>query len=159
MESLTQPQHHEKSSPDTLHHETSLLQSLHNNHHETTPAEPSSLQLNHSRSIWKQEYITSATNLLANLNELEYITKNVKRLCVNIPDGIEDTTKNLNAEMGAILEKINENEDIKKLKDISNKIWKERNIQDKRNKYVSNENIYPLSPSKKQRRHDSNAIF
>ena len=52
-----------------------------------------------------------------------------------------------------------ENEDIKKLKNISNKVWKERNIPEKRNKYMSKENIYPLSPSKKQRRHDSNAIF
>ncbi|PKY52945.1 hypothetical protein RhiirA4_408727 [Rhizophagus irregularis] len=54
---------------------------------------------------------------------------------------------------------MSENEDIGKLKDISNKIWKERNIQGKRNKYMSKENIYPLSPSKKQRRHDSNSIF
>ena len=51
--------------------------------------------------------------------------------------------------MGAILEKINENEAIKKLKNISNKVWKERNIPEKRNKYMSKENIYPLSPSKK----------
>ena len=116
-------------------------------------------QLNHSKGIWKQEYITSATNLLANLNELEHITKSVKRLCMNVPDGIEETTKNLNAEMGAILERINENEDIKKLKNISNKVWKERNIQEKRNKIISKENIYPLSPSKKQRRHDSNELF
>jgi hypothetical protein len=145
--SSPQPSSPQPSSPQPLHH---------NNHHETMPG---MLQLNHSKSIWKQEYITSATNLLANLNELEHITKSIKRLCVNIPEGIEETTKNLNAEMGAILEKINENEDIKKLKDISNKVWKERNIQDKRNKFVSKENIYPLSPSKKQRRHDSHAIF
>jgi len=146
--SILASQHHETSSPQPLHH---------NNNHETTP-EPI-LQLNHSKSIWKQEYITSATSLLANLNELEHITKSIKRLCINIPDGIEETTKNLNAEMEAILEKINENEDIKKLKNISNKVCKERNIPEKRNKYMSKENIYPLSPSKKQRRHDSNAIF
>ena len=64
----------------------------------------------------------SATSLLANLNELEHITKSIKRLSINIPDGIEETTKNLNVEMGVILEKINENEDIKKLKNISNKV-------------------------------------
>ncbi len=61
--------------------------------------------------------------------------------------------------MGAILEKVNKNEDIRKLKDISSKVWKERNIQGKKNKYIPNENIYSLFPSKKQRRHNSNAIF
>jgi hypothetical protein len=55
----------------------------------------------------------------------------------------------------SILEKMSENEDIRKL----NKIWKERNIQGKRNKYMSRKNIYLLSPSKKQRRHDSNSVF
>jgi hypothetical protein len=61
--------------------------------------------------------------------------------------------------MVSILEKLDENEDIKKLRDVSNKIWKERNTQGKKNKHVSKENICPLSPSKKQRRHDSNSIF
>ena len=82
--------------------------------------------------------------MLANLNELEHITKNIKRLYINIPDGIEEITKNLNVKIGVILEKINENEDIKKLKNISNKVWKERNILEKRNKYMSKENIWEL---------------
>ena len=33
-----------------------------------------------------------------------------------------------------------------------------RNIQGKKNKYIPNENIYSLSPSKKQRRHNSNTF-
>ena len=66
--------------------------------------------------------------------------------------------KSLNVEMATILEKVNKNEDIKKLKDISSKVWKERNIQGKKNKYIPNENIYSLSPSKKQRRHNSNTF-
>ena len=110
-------------------------------------------------AIWKQEHITLATNLLANLNELELIAKSIKQLSANVPDGIKEETKQLNTEMAFILEKIDENEDIKKLRDISNKIWKERNIQEKRNKHMLKENIYPLSPSKKQRRHDSHSIF
>jgi hypothetical protein len=80
-------------------------------------------------------------------------------LSVNIPNGIEESAKHLNLEMESALEKINENEEIRKLKDISNKIWKERNIQGKKNINKSKENIYPLSPSKKQRRHESNSIF
>lgn len=87
------------------------------------------------------------------------VTKSIKQLCANVPDGIEEDAKQLNKEMAFILEKVNENEDIKKLRDISNKVWKERNTQDKRNKHMLKENIYPLSPSKKQRRHDSHSIF
>ena len=61
--------------------------------------------------------------------------------------------------MESILEKINGSEDIRNLKEISNKVWKERNTREKRNNYISKENIYPLSPSKKQRRHESHSIF
>ncbi|PKC12197.1 hypothetical protein RhiirA5_464776 [Rhizophagus irregularis] len=121
--------------------------------------EPVHSLLNHNVAIWKQEHITLATNLLANLNELELIAKSIKQLSVNVPDGIKEDAKQLNIVMAFILEKIDENEDIKKLRDISNKIWKERNTQEKRNKHMLKENIYPLSPSKKQRRHDSHSIF
>jgi len=61
--------------------------------------------------------------------------------------------------MEFVLEKINESEDIRNLKDISNKIWKERNTKGKKSNYKSKENVYPLSPSKKQRHHDSHSIF
>ena len=110
-------------------------------------------------AIWKQEYIVSATNILANLNEMEFITKNIKRLSENVPDGVDDEAKNLNKKMRTVLEKINDNEDIKKLKDITNNVWKERSQSKKENKYMLKENIYPLSPTKKQQRHNSNAIF
>ena len=115
------------------------------------------MNLYHNKSIWKQECITSATNLLANLNEIEHITESIRRLCANVPDGIDETMKILNVEMGAVLEKVNKNEDIRKLKDISSKVWKERNIQGKKNKYIPNEISIHLR--KKQRRHNSNAIL
>ncbi|RIA93040.1 hypothetical protein C1645_735908 [Glomus cerebriforme] len=50
-------------------------------------------------------------------------------------------------------------EDIRNLKDITNKVWKERSQIKKENKYMTKENIYPLSPTKKQQCHNSNAIF
>jgi hypothetical protein len=62
------------------------------------------------------------------------IAKSIKQLSVNVPNGIKEDAKQLNIEMAFILEKTDKNEDIKKLRDISNKIWKERNSQDKRNK-------------------------
>jgi len=39
-----------------------------------------------NKSIWKQECITLATNLLANLNEIEHITESIKRLYANISE-------------------------------------------------------------------------
>ncbi|GES95298.1 hypothetical protein RCL_jg9602.t1 [Rhizophagus clarus] len=56
--------------------------------------------LNHSAAIWKQEHITLATNLLANLNEIKFITKNIKQLSANVPDGVEENANcnNLNQE-------------------------------------------------------------
>jgi hypothetical protein len=66
------------------------------------------------------------------------IAKSIKQSSVNVSDGIKEDAKQLNIEMALVLEKIDENEDIKKLKDISNKIWKEQNTQDKRNKHMLN---------------------
>jgi hypothetical protein len=37
-----------------------------------------SLNIKQDAAIWKQEYIVSATNILANLNEMEFITNNIK---------------------------------------------------------------------------------
>ena len=71
------------------------------------------LHIKQDAAIWKQEYITSATNILANLNEMEFITKNIKRLSENIPDGVDDEAKNLNKNMKVILERITDNKDIK----------------------------------------------
>ncbi|RIA89355.1 hypothetical protein C1645_824983 [Glomus cerebriforme] len=85
-----------------------------------------SLHIKQDAAIWKQEYIVSATNILANLNEIEFITRNIKQLFENIPDGIDDEAENLNKKMKVILERINDNEDVRKLKDITNKVWKER---------------------------------
>jgi hypothetical protein len=65
----------------------------------------------------------------------------------------------LNKKIKVTLERINDNEDIRNLKDITNKVWKERSQSKKENKYIIKENIYPLSPTKKQKRHNSNAIF
>lgn len=124
---------------------------------ETTLTDP--LHIKQDAAIWKQEYIVSATNILANLNEIEFITRNIKRLSENIPEGIDEEAKNLNKKMKVILEKINDNEDVRKLKDITNKVWKERSQNKKENKHMLKENIYPLSPTKKQKRHNSNAIF
>ena len=118
-----------------------------------------SLHIKQDAAIWKQEYIVSATNILANLNEIEFITKNIKRLSENIPDRVDDEAKNLNEKMKVILERINDNEDIRKLKDITNKVWKDRSQNKKKNKHMQKENIYPLSPTKKQKCHNSNAIF
>ncbi|UZO15365.1 uncharacterized protein OCT59_006792 [Rhizophagus irregularis] len=74
---------------------------------------------------------------------MEFITNNIKRLSENIPDGVDDEARNLNKKIKVkvTLERINDNEDVRNLKDITNK------------------NIYPLSPTKKQKRHNSNAIF
>lgn len=124
---------------------------------ETISAE--TIHIKQDAAIWKQEYIASATNILANLNEIEFITKSIKRLSENIPDGVDDEARNLNKKMTIVLEKINDNEDIKKLKDITNKVWKERTQNKKENKHMLKENIYPLSPTKKQKRHNSNGIF
>ncbi|PKY61502.1 hypothetical protein RhiirA4_522559 [Rhizophagus irregularis] len=77
--------------------------------------EPVHSSLNHNVAIWKQEHITLATNLLANLNELELIAKSINQLSVNVPNGIKEDAKQLNIEMAFILEKIDENEDIKNL--------------------------------------------
>jgi hypothetical protein len=118
-----------------------------------------SLNIKQDAAIWKQEYIVSATNILANLNEMEFITNNIKWLSENIPDGVDDEAKNLNKKIKVTLERINDNEDIRNLKDITNKVWKERSQSKKENKYIIKENIYPLSPTKKQKRHNSNAIF
>ncbi|PKC76114.1 hypothetical protein RhiirA1_520540 [Rhizophagus irregularis] len=107
---------------DALHsHETPLLpsqqqeESLHNSEPTLTPPNdpektilPINSSLNHHAAIWKQEHITLATNLLANLNEIDFITKGIKRLSDNIPDGIEENTKCLNIEMKSILEKMSE---------------------------------------------------
>jgi len=117
------------------------------------------LHIKQDAAIWKQEYITSATNILANLNEMEFIARNIKQLSENVPDGIDDEAKNLNKKMKVILERINDNEDVRKLKDITNKVWKERTQNKMENKHMLKENIYPLSPTKKQQRHNSNAIF
>src|SRR6266498_2796101 len=165
--STLQPLYHVTSAPQSLYHVTSSSQPLceinlpQPSHHETSSLTPynkaqlSELNLDHNKSIWKQECIISATNLLANLNEIEHITESIKRLCANVPDEIDETMKILNVEMGAILEKVNKNEDIRKLKDISSKVWKERNIQGKKNKYIPNEISIHLR--KKQRRHNYNA--
>jgi pyruvate formate-lyase activating enzyme-like uncharacterized protein len=117
-----------------------------------------SLHIKQDAAVWKQEYIVSATNILANLNEMEFITKNINRLSENIPEGVDNEARNLK-KMKRVLEKINDNEDIKELKGITNKVWKERYQNKKENKHMLKENIYPLSPTKKQRRHNSNAIF
>ena len=119
----------------------------------------SSLHIKQDAAIWKQEYIILATNLLANLNEMEFITKNIKRLSEDIPDGVDDEARNLNKKIKTTLERINDNEDIRELKNITNKVWKERTQSKKENKHMLKENIYPLSPAKKQQRHNSNAIF
>jgi len=118
-----------------------------------------SLHIKQDAAIWKQEYIVSATNILANLNEMEFIAKNIKRLSEDVPDGVDDEARNLNKKMKITLERINENEDIRELKNIINRVWKERSQSKKENKNILKENIYPLSPVKKQRRHNSNAIF
>ncbi|PKY26541.1 hypothetical protein RhiirB3_528655 [Rhizophagus irregularis] len=52
--------------------------------------EPVNSSLNHNVAFWKQEHITLATNLLANLNELELIAKSIKQLSVNVLDSIAD---------------------------------------------------------------------
>jgi len=78
-----------------------------------------SLHIKQDAAIWKQEYIVSATNILANLNEIEFITKNIKRLSENIPDRVDDEAINLNEKIKVILERINDNEDIRKLKERS----------------------------------------
>ena len=44
---------------------------------------------NQNVAIWKQEHITLATNLLASLNETEFITKSINRLSVNVPNGVK----------------------------------------------------------------------
>ncbi|PKK70526.1 hypothetical protein RhiirC2_779589 [Rhizophagus irregularis] len=38
---------------------------------------PSSLNIEQDVAVWKQEYIVLATNILANLNEMEFITNNI----------------------------------------------------------------------------------
>ena len=91
----------------------------------------SSLHIKQDAAIWKQEYIISATNLLANLNEMEFI----KRLSEDIPDGEDDEARNLNKKIKTTLERINDNEDIRELKNITNKVWKERTQSKKENKY------------------------
>ncbi|PKC07823.1 hypothetical protein RhiirA5_500397 [Rhizophagus irregularis] len=87
-------------------------ESLHNSEPTLTPPNdpekttlPINSSINHYAAIWKQEHITLATNLLANLNEIDFITKSINRLSDNIPDGIEENAKCLNIEMKSILEK------------------------------------------------------
>ncbi|PKY44616.1 hypothetical protein RhiirA4_458964 [Rhizophagus irregularis] len=79
---------------------------------------------------------------------MEFITNNIKRLSENIPDEVDDEARNLNKKIKLILEKINDNEDVRKLKDITNKVWKERSQTKKENKYMIKENIYPFPQTK-----------
>ncbi len=78
--STLQPLYHVTSAPQSLYHVTSSSQPLceinlpQPSHHETSSLKPynkaqlSELNLDHNKSIWKQECIISTTNLLANLN-------------------------------------------------------------------------------------------
>ncbi|GET61877.1 hypothetical protein GLOIN_2v1791623 [Rhizophagus irregularis DAOM 181602=DAOM 197198] len=54
---------------------------------------------------------------------MEFITNNIKRLSENIPDGVDDEARNLNKKIKVkvTLERINDNEDVRNLKDITNK--------------------------------------
>jgi len=58
---------------------------------------------------------------------------------MNIPNGIKESAKHLNLEMESALEKINENEEIRKLKDISNKMKYSRQKEHKqvKRKHIS----------------------
>lgn len=63
--------------------------------------------------------------------------ESIKRISDNVLDEIGENTKRLNVEMKSILERISKNEDIRKLRDISNKIWKEQNIKGKKISFVT----------------------
>ncbi|RGB30345.1 hypothetical protein C1646_671776 [Rhizophagus diaphanus] len=91
-----------------------------------------SLNIKQDAIIWKQEYIVSATNI----NEMEFITNNIKRLSKNIPDEVDDEARNLNKKIKLTLERINNNEDVRNLNDITNNVWKERSQTKKENKYM-----------------------
>ncbi|PKK71948.1 hypothetical protein RhiirC2_848767 [Rhizophagus irregularis] len=52
------------------------------------------------------------------------------------PDGVDDEARNLNKKIKLTLERINDNEDVRNLKDITNKVWKERSQTKKENKYM-----------------------
>ncbi|CAB4488980.1 uncharacterized protein OCT59_024701 [Rhizophagus irregularis] len=67
---------------------------------------------------------------------MEFITNNIKRLSENIPDGVDDEARNLNKKIKLTLERIIDNEDVRNLKDITNKVWKERSQTKKENKYM-----------------------
>ncbi|PKK79679.1 hypothetical protein RhiirC2_768868 [Rhizophagus irregularis] len=73
------------------------------------------------------EQIPKTNNCLKSFNS-ELRNESIKRISDNVLDEIGENTKRLNVEMKSILERISKNEDIRKLRDISNKIWKEQNI-------------------------------
>ncbi|CAG8464689.1 7923_t:CDS:10, partial [Rhizophagus irregularis] len=93
---------------------------LHTQIHELATS-PSTSSPSRVYSSQPEETMLTATNILANLNEMEFITNNIKRLSENIPDGVDDEARNLNKKIKLTLERIIDNEDVRNLKDITNK--------------------------------------
>ncbi|RIA83827.1 hypothetical protein C1645_880276 [Glomus cerebriforme] len=85
------------------------------------PLSPLNLSTKHSISIWKQEYITSISNLLADLNDLITIEKSMNRLTHNRPAEVDSNTENIAKEVTTLLNKLNNCEELVKLKDITGK--------------------------------------
>ncbi|CAB5194161.1 unnamed protein product [Rhizophagus irregularis] len=104
----------------------------------TTPLTPFNLNTKHSISIWKQEYISSISNL-----------HSMNRLTQNRPAEIDPDTENVAKEITTLLNNLNNCEQLVKLKSITFNAWKEKNETRNKRKIKSTENLCPISPSKK----------
>ncbi|CAB4392594.1 unnamed protein product, partial [Rhizophagus irregularis] len=85
----------------------------------TTPLTPLNLNTKHSISIWKQEYISSISNLLADLNDLITVENSMNRLTQNRSAEIDPDTENVAKEITILLNNLNNCEQLVKLKSIT----------------------------------------
>ena len=69
------------------------------------------------------------------------------RMLIQIQKEIENLLNNLN------------DEKVKQLRDLVENVMENNKKNNKRKKKIPKENLYPLSPSKKQKRHESHSIF
>jgi len=113
---------------------------------------------NHKSAVWKQEFNQSINDILINLDEINTITNNVKRLNGTMPEDVDTNTKRDSKNLENLLNNLND-EKVKQLRDLVENVMENNKKNNKRKKKIPKENLYPLSPSKKQKRHESHSIF
>lgn len=83
----------------------------------------------------------------------------MNRLTQNKPAEVDSDKENIAEEITTLLKKLNNCEELVKLKDITYNVWKEKNGTRHKRKIESTSGLCPISPSKKQQRKDSNKTF